>query len=576
MAESGTYDPETIASRQRIADQLLLQAAKPREIRSRLQGLGQMGETAIYGFLSGQDEKERREGTAAQAGAIAALLGGAPSAAPAATPLPSPTAANDTAAAPPTTLVGNNPDYGPAPRSPTMATVAGTEDTIPLPQRNPIGALNPEFRSKFADLRTAAGDKGAYFDAPEQGSLGNVRSPQQQAALYAQGRTAPGPIVTGTTNSNHITGRALDVVPTAGTPESKIGSVVAALTAKDPRFSGMRSGATFSNLYDPLHVELNKPQGTQVASLNPSAGVGADAEAPTVPQPPAPVQVAQNAPAGLPAPADNKAAIAKMLQDKNPYVRKLGISLGQNLITKQLEGDKPTDEMREYSLYRQQGGKDSFFDYKSGLKKAGAQNIALNNTVNPIVKGVGERFNDSMDTAKASIPQIQGIHEARRALDEGAITGLGADPKLFLAKAANLFGLDEKAAANTEVARSAIGNSVLAKAKTLGANPSNTDRDYIEKVVGGQIGLEEGSIRRLLDMQEKWARQSIQRANAEGAKLLKAQPKELDSIAPLLSVTEPPSYEEFLKANPRSAPAAAAPGAAPKIRTYNPATGKIE
>ncbi len=278
--------------------------------------------------------------------------------------------------------------------------------------------------------------------------------------------------------------------------------------------------------------------------------------------------------------SDNKAAIAKMLQDKNPYVRKMGIQLGTGLIQKQLEGDKPTDEMREYSLDAQQRkaqglAPQSFFDFKSGLKKAGAQNIQLNNTINPIVKGVGERFNDSMDTAKASIPQIQGIHEARRALDEGAITGLGADPKLFLAKAANLFGLDEKSAANTEVARSAIGNSVLAKAKTLGANPSNTDRDYIEKVVGGQIQLEEPSIRRLLDMQEKWARQAIQRANAEGAKLLKAQPKELESIAPLLSVQEPPSYDEFLKANPRTA-AQTVTGATPKIRKFNAATGKIE
>jgi hypothetical protein len=122
-------------------------------------------------------------------------------------------------------------------------------------------------------LRTAAGDQGAYFDAPQQGSIGNVRSPQQQLALYAQGRTAPGPVVTGTTNSNHITGRALDVVPTNGSNEKQIGSVVSALVANDPRFAGMRSGATFNNLYDPLHVELNKPSGpTQVASLDPNAG----------------------------------------------------------------------------------------------------------------------------------------------------------------------------------------------------------------------------------------------------------------------------------------------------------------
>lgn len=36
------------------------------------------------------------------------------------------------------------------------------------------------------------------------------RSRERQAALYAQGRTAPGPIVTGTLNSKHILGRAFD------------------------------------------------------------------------------------------------------------------------------------------------------------------------------------------------------------------------------------------------------------------------------------------------------------------------------------------------------------------------------
>ncbi len=475
MADSGTYDPETIANRQRIADQLLLQAAKPREIRSPLQGLGQLGESAIYGFMSGQDDAERKHGTAAQAAAIAALLGGAAPAA-AAPPIaaPSPIAdAGPDPSRPPTTLVGDNP----------------------APVR--LASMSPE-----------------------------------------AGIVAP---------------------PRAVVPSS-------------PKVIGDEEGVKLG-LYDPPKtpgMAPPTPTANVAAALQPAAGAP-----PATAQPPAPVQVAQNAPAGLPGAPDNKAAVAKMLNDPNPYVRKLGISLGQNLITKQLEGDKPTDEMREYSLYRQQGGKDSFFDYKSGLKKAGAQNISVNNTVDPIVKGVGERFNESMDLAKASIPQIQGIHEARKALDDGAITGLGADPKLFLAKAANLFGLDEKAAANTEVARSAIGNSVLAKAKMLGVNPSNTDRDYIEKVVGGQIQLEEGSIRRLLDMQEKWARQSIQRANSEGEKLLRAQPKELEHIAPLLSVQEPPSYAEFLKANPRAAAQTVTTGAQ-KVRKFNPASGKIE
>lgn len=38
-----------------------------------------------------------------------------------------------------------------------------------------------------------------------------MRSKERQAQLYAQGRTAPGNIVTNTMNSQHLTGNALDV-----------------------------------------------------------------------------------------------------------------------------------------------------------------------------------------------------------------------------------------------------------------------------------------------------------------------------------------------------------------------------
>ncbi len=329
--DSGTYDPETVARHQKIAETLLKQSAAPREIRSRLQGIGQLGEGLIAGLSArGADQESKDARAQAVAQALAAFGGGGTPAA--AAPIAAPVSAGGPdPSMPTTTLVGNNPDYGAPPRGgPTMATVAGTGDTIPLPQRNPLGALNPEFRTKFADLRTAAGDQGAYFDAPEQGSIGNVRTPQQQATLYAQGRTAPGPIVTGTPNSNHITGRALDIVPTNGANEKQIGSVVSALMANDPRFAGMRSGATFSNLYDPLHVELNKPQGTQVASLDPSSGVSpavgnvaaalqpAAGAPPQGAPPPAPVQVAQNAPAPA-AGAQGGSRAAQIAAALNPW-----------------------------------------------------------------------------------------------------------------------------------------------------------------------------------------------------------------------------------------------------------------
>jgi peptidoglycan L-alanyl-D-glutamate endopeptidase CwlK len=43
-----------------------------------------------------------------------------------------------------------------------------------------------------------------------------LRTPEQQAALYAHGRTAAGPIVTWTMKSRHLTGHAVDLVIVIG------------------------------------------------------------------------------------------------------------------------------------------------------------------------------------------------------------------------------------------------------------------------------------------------------------------------------------------------------------------------
>lgn len=259
MAESGTFDPETIANRQRIADQLLLQSAKPRDIRSKLQGLGQMGETAIYGFMSGQDEKERKEGTAAQASAIAALLSGAgASAAPAAAAMPA-APPTTSASMSPTTLVGNNPSIPAAP-------------------------------VQMASL------------SPEPGIVAPPRAPVQSSAKVI------------------------------GDDE------------------GVRLG-----LYDPPKspgMAPPSPVANVAAALGPAAGAPAQGA-----PPPAPVQVAQNAPTGLPAAPDNKAAIAKMLHDPNPYVRKLGIQLGQAAVARQLGQQPEYGKLNDESLFDKHSGK---------------------------------------------------------------------------------------------------------------------------------------------------------------------------------------------------------------------------
>jgi hypothetical protein len=195
--------------------------------------------------------------------------------------------------------------------------------------------------------------------------------------------------------------------------------------------------------------------------------------------------------------------------------------------------------------------------YETAREKARAAitnvNTNVNASVNPILKGVSDRFNESVEGANSARQQIDSIHEARFALDNGAFTGAGADRRLLATKVGGLFGLPQDKVVNTEVLRSALGEQVLANAKKLGANPSNTDRDLIQKIVAGDIELNEGSIRQVLDMQERWARQGIKRTNLVGKRLLDANPRELSRVSGLLNVEEPGSYDEFKRS--RGAPA---------------------
>lgn len=327
---------------------------------------------------------------------------------------------------------------------------------------------------------------------------------------------------------------------------------------------------------------LYEPKPTQVAQASPPAALP-----PASPAPAPTVNGGTVAPGTTLQPGLNREALIAMLG--NRQTRPMAQGLVQAQIAEQF---KPRDQWIDergpdgsfYQRHARTGERKVIeksdvlppqaVQQKIDIAKAAKPETTINNTVNPVLKGVGDRFNESMEKAAASRDHVKSIHEARRALDGGAFTGMAAEPQLFGAKVASLFGVDSSKAANTEVLRSAVGESVLSRAKTLGANPSSTDRDFIRDVVGGNIKLEENTIRRLLDMQERWARDTIKTANKTGEKLLASQPKELGNVAPLLSVEEPEDYATWSKNNPaQAAQPASVPG---KVRKFNPATGKIE
>lgn len=225
------------------------------------------------------------------------------------------------------------------------------------------------------------------------------------------------------------------------------------------------------------------------------------------------------------------------------------------------DSEAPTNDIKEYNLAVKQAQISGqpipdFSTWDQNRRKASAQNTIINNAVDPIVKGIGDQFIDDRSAARTAADTIRTIHEARYQVDQGIYTGSGADRKLDLAKIGKTFGItDPNTIANTEAFRAAIGNSVLSGIKALGQNPTDADRDYLQDVAGGRITLDEQSIRRIMDIQERAARGKIQRYNDQASKITQTMPQ-LQQFGSLLGVTEPDTYDNFKKSRAPAPPQA--------------------
>ena len=590
--ESGTYTPEVIARRLEMAKALLADPKKP--VTHWAEGLNELAKGFFGGKMMGDADRQQIEGEKGAQAARMSLLG--------VDTAPAVAGALNAPAAP----VATAP---PAPVPPPAPQVLGADATMMPPPpvtagREPRGIrnnnpLNIEAGSFTQGQPGFAGSDGRFakFGSPEQGisaanalldtyqnkhGLNTVRGIINRWAPSAEAANDTGGYVAS------VAGR-LGIDPDQPlTPEQR-----PALIQAMSQFENGKPGGGI---------------GAIASALN-GAPSGAPTSAPPAAAPPAaaPVAAALNAPAG-PAPGpstDARARVAAMLRDPNPYVRRQGAALADELIKKNLLKEDPKfHRLNDEQLFDEKTGRtigagsgfkalvdpaertahgipaDDKRPYQVGpgnklINPPAETRVSMNTVANPIIEGVGKQFVESRKAADTAVTGIQQIHDARRALDQGAITGAAADIKTTMQKVGGLLGLSTEQAANTEVFRAAVGNGVLSHIKALGANPSNADRDYIEKVMGGQIQLEEKSLRKILDIQEKYSRQSIKNFNRDSERITKANPDAYKSIEGLMNIQEPGEYSF----KPETATAAGGSGgavSAPKVRKYNPETGAFD
>jgi hypothetical protein len=126
--------------------------------------------------------------------------------------------------------------------------------------------------------------------------------------------------------------------------------------------------------------------------------------------------------------------------------------------------------------------------------------------------------------AEDAVSIIDTVNTGRQLLKSGMITGFGAEFLTNVGSALNQAGINfaEDQVANTQAFSANMAANVGRIIKQFGAGTglSNADREYAEKMAGGKITLDRKAIERILDINERAARNVIKYHNkrAQGVK----------------------------------------------------------
>lgn len=213
-----------------------------------------------------------------------------------------------------------------------------------------------------------------------------------------------------------------------------------------------------------------------------------------------------------------------------------------------LQADKAlTPEEKNYAQHVLQGYKGTMKDLHDEEDSKASQRAILTTSLLP-------KIDKSQEGATAARDDINSIHRARTELDAkgGVFSGSKADVKLYLSKAAELLGVPASdKIANTEAYGAAIGQRVASMVKAFGSGTaiSDGDRRFAAAMAGGQVTLDEKSMRRILDIGEQAARGKIDIHNSLVDHTLSAN-EELKSAKDAYVVKAPGEYQKPAKADP--------------------------
>jgi hypothetical protein len=198
---------------------------------------------------------------------------------------------------------------------------------------------------------------------------------------------------------------------------------------------------------------------------------------------------------------------------------------------------------------------------KKDIARAGAPNIGFKQEAafeSGLGKGQAERVIASQVAAQDAAAIIDTVKTGRDIMKSGMISGAGADFLVNLNQGLKTAGIDAgyaDASANSQAFAANMAANVGKLIKQFGAGTglSDADREFAKDMAGGRISLDAKAINRILDINERAARNTITRHNKDvkGIKTNIPLEVEMPAAAPSAPViAAPPSAIDYLRANP--------------------------
>ena len=162
---------------------------------------------------------------------------------------------------------------------------------------------------------------------------------------------------------------------------------------------------------------------------------------------------------------------------------------------------------------------------------------------------------EGLTKAEDAVQIIRNVEVGRDILDEGAITGAGANFFVGVNQALKTAGMDfgyADASANSQAYAAAMGQNVGRIITLFGAGTglSDADRAYAEQMAAGKINLDEAALRKILRINEDAGRLGVEAHNKRMEKM--GAPDYLKVDSPPFNVDRvPPAAIEMLRNDPK-------------------------